>query len=141
MLACTLPTLMGYWKSEYGVSYACEYVCKFLATLTIRNPCAVFISCFQIKEEMQSTHLLNAPLICHRCVGNAGGGCYDPEGCEDTGKHGQYEETMQPCVRLCLCHVIFTVIARTHGDTRFFCRHTHKDAGQWPAILLSLLFP
>jgi len=22
MLACTLPTLMGYWKSEYGVSYA-----------------------------------------------------------------------------------------------------------------------
>ena len=24
--ACTLPTLLGYWKSEYGVSYACEYI-------------------------------------------------------------------------------------------------------------------
>ena len=23
--ACTIPTLLGYWKSEYGVSYACEF--------------------------------------------------------------------------------------------------------------------
>ena len=32
---CTVPTLLGYWKSEYGVSYACA-LCVFADTFIHR---------------------------------------------------------------------------------------------------------